>query len=169
MGTSLKVTGIQQLVRNFAKVVTEQGGYVVLINDSYLGKNWDGVFTHWIRGKCDAATILLKSCMIELDEKAVTLAPVLDAESIFPSTVLQESPDSLCALDQADIRKPNFLTSAMNVFKFKASQPCNSISGSSFSTHSLPKKVQLKSGRFNPLVLKKSRSSNQKNSSTAKK
>jgi hypothetical protein len=75
MGTSLKVAGIRQLVKNVAKLIQEKGGFVVLVNDSYLGKEWDGVFTHWIRGKCDPATSLLKSCMIELERKPITAVP----------------------------------------------------------------------------------------------
>jgi hypothetical protein len=75
MGTSLKVAGIRQLVKNIGKLIQEKEGFVVLINDSYLGKEWDGVFTHWIRGKCDATTSLLKSCIIELERKPITAVP----------------------------------------------------------------------------------------------
>jgi hypothetical protein len=66
MGTSLKVAGIRAAVKSLAKTILASEGVVVLINDRPLGKEWEGVFTHWIRGKCDAICSDLQRCMDEL-------------------------------------------------------------------------------------------------------
>lgn len=66
MGTSLKVAGIRAAVKSLAKTILAADGVVVLINDRPLGKEWEGVFTHWVRGKCDAICLDMQRCMGEL-------------------------------------------------------------------------------------------------------
>lgn len=72
LGTSLKVAGIKAMVKSAAKTVIDSRGVVVLINDVSLGKEWEGVFTHWIQGKCDDSCDLLQKGLLSLNKKQVS-------------------------------------------------------------------------------------------------
>ena len=87
MGTSLKVAGIRTMVKTVSKMVKEAHGVVVLVNDRYLGKEWDGVFTHWIKGRCDEICMHLKSGIQFLETKG--------GKTTTPKKVLAESKETL--------------------------------------------------------------------------
>ncbi|KAJ3219216.1 hypothetical protein HDU67_002212 [Dinochytrium kinnereticum] len=53
IGTSLQVDGARRLVKDIAKRVKAQGGLVVLLNKTPLGKEWDEVFDYHLMGECD--------------------------------------------------------------------------------------------------------------------
>ncbi|KAI8909449.1 DHS-like NAD/FAD-binding domain-containing protein [Powellomyces hirtus] len=54
MGTSLKVVGIKRLVKDLAKSVHEtKNGIVVFVNNTEVGKEWDGIFDYHIVGATD--------------------------------------------------------------------------------------------------------------------
>jgi hypothetical protein len=53
IGTSLKVSGVRSAVKSLARRIHEANGIVILINDTSIGKEWNNVFTHWIKGKCE--------------------------------------------------------------------------------------------------------------------
>lgn len=53
MGTTLKVTGIKKLVRDFARSVRDKGGKVILVNKTDVGKEWDELIDYHIVGGAD--------------------------------------------------------------------------------------------------------------------
>ncbi|KAL8277893.1 hypothetical protein RQP46_009712 [Phenoliferia psychrophenolica] len=53
MGTSLKIPGFKDLVRQFAKAVKREGGLCVLVNGEKVAKEWDAVFDYQVLGKSD--------------------------------------------------------------------------------------------------------------------
>ncbi|KAJ3159500.1 hypothetical protein HK101_001051 [Irineochytrium annulatum] len=53
VGTSLKVDGVRNLVKNLAKAVKARGGCCILVNKTSLGKEWDDVFDHLVMEECD--------------------------------------------------------------------------------------------------------------------
>lgn len=60
-GTSLKVSGIQKLVKQAAKAVKAKGGMVVLINKTKIGgSSWKDVIDYHIEADCDAWVSNLK-------------------------------------------------------------------------------------------------------------
>ncbi|KAJ3224299.1 hypothetical protein HK099_008622 [Clydaea vesicula] len=62
MGTSLKVVGMKQLVKEMAKKVHEsKKGKVILINKTDLGREWDQIFDFIILADCDTACIRLEN------------------------------------------------------------------------------------------------------------
>lgn len=56
MGTSLKVTGLKALVKDFAKAVhaAKKPGMVVFVNATRPGKEWEGVIDVHVQGETDA-------------------------------------------------------------------------------------------------------------------
>lgn len=72
----MKVSGIKAMVKSAAKTVVASHGVVVLINDVSLGKEWEGVFTHWIQGKCDVSCDLLQKGLISFEKKKTELSPL---------------------------------------------------------------------------------------------
>jgi len=54
-GTSLKVHGIKQLVKDFAEQVHANRGTVIFINKGKPGKaEWDNFIDYWVERDCDA-------------------------------------------------------------------------------------------------------------------
>ncbi|KAK2035818.1 DHS-like NAD/FAD-binding domain-containing protein [Colletotrichum somersetense] len=53
MGTSLKIHGVQHLIRAFAKAAHKQKGKVIYVNRTKPPKNWDGVIDYWVQQDCD--------------------------------------------------------------------------------------------------------------------
>jgi NAD-dependent histone deacetylase SIR2 len=61
-GTSLKVHGIKKLVKDFAKIVHENKGYVIFVNKVKPAKTeWNNVIDYWVEGDCDEWVNDLKS------------------------------------------------------------------------------------------------------------
>ncbi|KAJ3211512.1 hypothetical protein HK099_007990 [Clydaea vesicula] len=62
IGTSLKIVGMKNLVKEMAKKVHEfKNGKVILINKIELGKEWEEVFDYIILADCDQACTKLKN------------------------------------------------------------------------------------------------------------
>jgi len=62
MGTSLATRGVQQLVKDFAKVIHKRAaGKVVFVNLTEPAKSWDGVIDYWVEWDCDALVRWLAS------------------------------------------------------------------------------------------------------------
>jgi hercynylcysteine S-oxide lyase len=90
-GTSLKVHGIKKLVKDFAKIVHEKKGIVILINKGELGKSeWAGVIDYWIEGDCDAWIHDLKSRIPNLWMKQEVL-PTMPIAKPTPKKSISES------------------------------------------------------------------------------
>ena len=64
------------MVKSAAKTVIASRGVVVLINDVPLGKEWEGIFTHWIEGKCDDTCDLLQKGLESLGKKKKEASPL---------------------------------------------------------------------------------------------
>jgi hypothetical protein len=64
------------MVKSAAKTVIASHGVVVLINDVSLGKEWEGVFTHWIQGKCDDSCDFLQQGLAFLGKKKKQASPL---------------------------------------------------------------------------------------------
>ena len=71
------------MVKSAAKAVIASHGVVVLINDVSLGKEWEGVFTHWIQGKCDYSCELLQKGLVSIEKKNV-VSPLKSPVEIKP-------------------------------------------------------------------------------------
>ncbi|RKP08607.1 DHS-like NAD/FAD-binding domain-containing protein [Thamnocephalis sphaerospora] len=70
MGTSLKVHGCKQLVREAAKAVRAANGVTVFVNRTPVqGKEWEGVFDWWVEGAADDWVDGVQECMHRLEEE----------------------------------------------------------------------------------------------------
>ncbi|KAL2066044.1 hypothetical protein VTL71DRAFT_2115 [Oculimacula yallundae] len=62
MGTSLKVHGLKNIVRQFAKAVHAKGGKVIYVNYTKLPESvWGDVIDYWVGWDCDKWVLDLKS------------------------------------------------------------------------------------------------------------
>lgn len=69
MGTSLKVHGIKSLVKSLARSVHElKNGIVVFINNSDVGKEWEGVIDYHCLGNTDEVVTRIKQEWQRLEE-----------------------------------------------------------------------------------------------------
>ena len=61
MGTSLKVSGIENFVKKCSKVVKNNLGKTILINNRILEKKWESFFDYVFLGDCDEICKILKN------------------------------------------------------------------------------------------------------------
>lgn len=54
LGTSLKIRGLLDLVKGFARTVRSSGGRVVYVNLSAPSRHWEDLVDYWIASSCDA-------------------------------------------------------------------------------------------------------------------
>lgn len=108
-GTSLKVTGIQKLVRQAAKAVRERGGIVIFVNKTEIGtSSWKDVIDYHIEADCDEWVANLKtripawfavqtsitkftSKAAELKNKSRSVSEKTEGAVITPSTPVKET------------------------------------------------------------------------------
>lgn len=75
-GTSLKVDGVKQLVRNLSKSVHEKpGGLVVLVNATPVSAAWEKVIDIHIQADCDSWVLHLKQHMPALFAEPAIMTP----------------------------------------------------------------------------------------------
>ena len=65
IGTSLKVYGVQQLVKDFSKSVKRNSGQIILINNCSLGREWENLFDYILIGDCDKIFKVLKDLYVK--------------------------------------------------------------------------------------------------------
>ncbi|KAF0332981.1 DHS-like NAD/FAD-binding domain-containing protein [Gigaspora margarita] len=54
MRTSLRIPGVKDLIKDFAKAVHERKGYVILVNaTNVVTKEWNKIIYYQIEGTCD--------------------------------------------------------------------------------------------------------------------
>ncbi|RIB17270.1 hypothetical protein C2G38_2037881 [Gigaspora rosea] len=54
MGTSLRIPGVKDLIKGFARVVHGRNSCVILVNATdVVNKGWNGIIDYQIKGTCD--------------------------------------------------------------------------------------------------------------------
>ncbi|CAG8729066.1 734_t:CDS:1 [Acaulospora morrowiae] len=72
MGTSLKIPGVRNLIKNFSRAVHDRNGYVILVNKSdVVRREWNGIIDYQIEGTCDDWVRLVDIELTNIEKKRI--------------------------------------------------------------------------------------------------